>query len=152
MTKTPLSQALAGVRQIMFDSAPVIYFVEENPRYDAVVTAIFQQVDQGMIRGVTSLVTLIEVLTKPVRVGDQALAQDYRDLLMDSANFYLQPTITLAESEQAAQWRARYNLKTPDALQVAIALSTGSDAFLTNDGGLKRVQELKVLVLDELEL
>jgi len=87
-----------------------------------------------------------------LRVGNPTLAQQYRDLLTGSAHFYLQPTLTLAESEQAAQWRARYNLKTPDALQIAIALSAGSDAFLTNDGDFKRVQELKVLVLDELEL
>lgn len=152
MTKTPLSQALAGVRQIMFDTAPVIYFVEAHPQYDAVVTAIFHQVDQGAILGATSLVALTEVLTKPLRAGNRALAQQYRDLLTQSVNFRLQPTITLAESEQAAELRARYNLRTPDALQFAIALSTGSDAFLTNDGDLKRVQAVKVLVLDELKL
>jgi predicted nucleic acid-binding protein len=152
MTKMPLAQALAGVRQIMFDTPPVIYFVEANPQYDAVVAAVFQQVDQGILIGVTSLVTLVEVLTGPLRVGNQALAQRYRDLLTGSTHFYLQTTITLAESEQAAEFRARYNLKTPDALQIAIGLSAGSDVFLTNDGAFKRINEMKVLVLDELEL
>ena len=60
--------------------------------------------------------------------------------------------VTLPIAESAADLRARYNLRTPDALHVASALSSGCDAFLTNDAGLKRVQELPILVLDELEL
>ena len=48
--------------------------------------------------------------------------------------------------------RARYNLRTPDALHVATAVPAGCDAMLTNDAQLKRVQELSILVLDELEL
>ncbi len=55
-------------------------------------------------------------------------------------------------AERAADLRARYNLRTPDALQTAAALDTGWQAFLTNDTQLKRVIELRVLILDELEL
>jgi len=39
-----------------------------------------------------------------------------------------------------------------DAFQIAAALAAGCDAFLTNDNTLKRVSELTILVLDELEL
>jgi len=52
----------------------------------------------------------------------------------------------------AADLRARYNLRTPDALQLATAIKAGCDAFLTNDATLKKVTELKVLVLSELQL
>lgn len=45
-----------------------------------------------------------------------------------------------------------YNLQLPDALQVAIALTSNCDAFLTNDVTLKRVTELKIIVVRELEL
>ena len=55
-------------------------------------------------------------------------------------------------ADAAAELRARYNLRMPDALHVAAALSTSCDALLTNDARLKRVQELPILVLDELEL
>ena len=43
-----------------------------------------------------------------------------------------------------------YNIRLPDALQIAAALAAGCEAFLTNDGGLKRVSEIKVLVVSEL--
>jgi predicted nucleic acid-binding protein len=42
-------------------------------------------------------------------------------------------------------------LRLPDALQIAVALEAGCEAFLTNDLTLKRVVELRVLVLDDLE-
>lgn len=42
-------------------------------------------------------------------------------------------------------------MQLPDALQVAVALERGCEAFLTNDRRLARVTELRVLVLDELE-
>jgi len=37
-------------------------------------------------------------------------------------------------------------------IAIAGALSAGCEAFLTNDADLRRVTELRVLVLDELEL
>jgi predicted nucleic acid-binding protein len=40
----------------------------------------------------------------------------------------------------------------PDALQISVALSAGCDAFLTNDVKLKRLTELRVLAIDELEI
>ena len=57
-----------------------------------------------------------------------------------------------AIAARAAHLRAIYNLRTPDALQVAAALDANCDAFLTNDRGLKRVEELKILFLDDLEI
>jgi predicted nucleic acid-binding protein len=42
-------------------------------------------------------------------------------------------------------------LSLPDALQAAVALVAGCDAFLTNDAVLKRVTELRVITLDEVE-
>jgi predicted nucleic acid-binding protein len=97
------------------------------------------------------VVTLTEVLTLPKRMGNVALETEYRDLLLYGRHFMLVP-ITSIVAERAAALRARYNLRAPDALQVAAALNVGCQAFLTNDMTLKRVIELRVLILDELEL
>jgi predicted nucleic acid-binding protein len=43
-------------------------------------------------------------------------------------------------------------LRTPDAFQIAAALGAGCEAFLTNDLALSQVAELRVLVLDKLEM
>lgn len=59
--------------------------------------------------------------------------------------------INAAIAREAARIRVHYNLQLPDALQVAAALIDGCEAFLTNDAALKRVTELRVLVVCELE-
>jgi predicted nucleic acid-binding protein len=55
-------------------------------------------------------------------------------------------------AERAADLRARYNLRTPDALQLVTALEAGCAAFLTNDLALRRVTDLRVLALSALAL
>lgn len=69
---------------------------------------------------------------------------------VNGRNFRLIP-ISLPIAELAADLRARYNLKTPDALQVSVAIHSGSDALLTNDLGLRRVKDITILVVDELQ-
>ncbi|WP_339381369.1 PIN domain-containing protein [Brasilonema sp. UFV-L1] len=59
--------------------------------------------------------------------------------------------INAAIAREAARIRVRYNLQLADALQVAAALTAGCEAFLTNDDALKRVTELRILVVGELE-
>jgi len=148
---TKLDDALAGVTRLGFDTAPVIYFVEAHPQYDALMTEVFQRVADGALTGCTSVVTLTEVFVHPLRHGDTHLQRQYRDLLLNSDNFETR-SVDPHIAERAADLRARYNLRTPDALQIAAALAAGCDAFLTNDAALKRVSELRVLVLEELEL
>jgi len=146
-----LDDALAGVSNLGLDTAPVIYFAEANPTYDALVTALFERISKGSINGSTSVVTLSEVLVQPILKQDANLQRQYRELLLNSANFHTL-LINAAIAERAAHLRARYRLRTPDALQIAVALETGCEAFLCNDTGLRRVTELRVLVLDDLEL
>jgi predicted nucleic acid-binding protein len=146
-----LDDALKNVSLVAFDTAPVIYFVEANPVYDALVTEIFQRIDNGKITGLTSVISLCEVLVHPIRNQNQILKQRYFDILLNSPNFFTNPT-TAKIAETAAELRAKHNLRTPDALQIATALENGCDAFLCNDNGLKRIAEIKILILDEIEL
>jgi predicted nucleic acid-binding protein len=146
-----LDDALSGIIRLGLDTAPVIYFVEANPKYDALVTAIFQRIANGALKGITSVITFTEVLVQPLRQGDTELYHKYFNLLLNSANFETEAVDTVM-AKRAAALRANYNLRTPDALQIAAALELGCQAFLTNDIPLKRVTELRVLILDELEL
>lgn len=148
---TKLDAALRGITHLGFDTSPFIYLVERNPAYLLLCREVFKRVDAGAISGHTSVVTLTEVLVVPLRVGNTAVEKEYRDLLRHGRNIGL-TSINLAIAETAADSRARYNLRIPDALQMAAAIKAGCQAFLTNDSGLKRVTELTVPTLDELEL
>ncbi len=146
-----ISDALEGIQRLYIETAPLIYYVEENPTYVARMDAIIAAIENRPIEAVSSVITLAEVLTHPFKLGDARLEQEYRDILLNSEEFRLLP-VTSRIAESAADLRARYNLRTPDALHVAAGMDTGCDAFLTNDAGIKRVTEIVVLVLAELEL
>ncbi len=66
-----LDAALSGVSRMAFDTAPIIYFVEKHPRYDVLVTSIFERVARGEIEGVTSVISLTEVLVHPIQQGNR---------------------------------------------------------------------------------
>lgn len=146
-----LDDALKGISKLAFDTAPIIYFVEANPDYDSLVTAIFERVEKNEFVGITSVISLCEVLVHPIRNKDEVLKDQYIEILQSSSDFQTKP-INSKIAETAAELRANHNLRTPDALQIATALENGCDAFLCNDKGLKRVTELKVLILDEISL
>ncbi len=146
-----LDDALQNVTKLGFDTAPVIYFVEANPKYDILITAVFEKISGGKISGISSVITLSEVLVHPIRQKDLYLQTQYRELLLRSRNF-LTKHIDADIAEITAELRSKYNLRTPDALQIAAALDAGCEAFLCNDAGLRRVTELRVLVLDDIEL
>ncbi len=131
------------------DSAPLIYFIEENPIYLEMTDAFFEAMVRGEFRVVTSVVTLLEVLVYPLRQGNRILAQQYRDILLNEEGLTT-IDVSPAIAEEAAQLRATYNLQTPDSIQMATAISGGASFFLTNDARLPSLAELEVLVLEEL--
>lgn len=145
-----LDDALAGVTKLGFDTAPLIYFVERHPSYVDIMREVIRRVDIGIIAAYTSVISLTEVLVQPKRAGDTRLEFEYQDLLLHSHNFAML-AVNVAIADRAAALRAAYTLRTPDAIQVAAALEAGCEAFLTNDGRIGRVRDLRVLVLDDLE-
>ncbi|GAC1403140.1 MAG: PIN domain-containing protein [Chloroflexota bacterium] len=138
-----------GVMRLAFDTTPIIYYIEANPEHDALITTVFEMVDSGVLTAVTSVVSLLEVLVLPMRQGNRTLQNEYQDLLLSSDHFETLP-ISVEVAERAADLRARFNLRTPDALQLATALSAGCEAILTNDSDWRRVTDIKVLVLSDL--
>src|SRR3954465_743225 len=104
------------------DTSPLIYYIEEHKDYIDSLDQFFYAVKDGKFRVVTSTVTLLEVLVYPLRRGDETLAHRYNDILLSSPNIPLCP-VTFSLAQEAAELRARHNLKTADAIQLATAIS-----------------------------
>jgi len=141
-------EALGGTI-VGLDTAPLIYLIEENPRFLPLVRPFFEAVDRGEFRVVTSTLTLTEVLVHPMRHGDHELADQYRRILLH-ANQVTTAPVSEVIADEAAQLRSRYGLRTPDAIQLATAISAGASSFLTNDTRLPNLPSLKMLVLNQL--
>lgn len=142
-----LGDKLRVAQIVGLDSAPFIYHFEEHPRYQALCAEVFDLMEVETIQTVTSTVTLIEVLTKPLAKSEHQLSARYEQYLRFG------PSLTLCSLDsdlalRAAQLRARYQIRTPDAIQLAAAIEFGARVFLTNDDRLRKVTEIEVIVLE----
>lgn len=137
-------------KTVAIDTAPLIFFIEQRAPHVDVLRPFFQAVDRGECRLVTSAVTLLEVLVHPIRKGDEALAQQYNDILLSSPNIITVP-VTPNTAQLAAELRAEHNLKTPDAIHVATAIHHGAAAFLTNDRDFAAIERIQILRVRDLQ-
>jgi len=140
---------LANASKVMIDTAPLVYFIEEHEKYLDILSDTFSKIDSGEKTGITSIVTLIEVLVKPLKDNNQKLVNEYQSILTASRNILL-VDITQNIGKKAAELRAKYNILLPDAIQIAVGIMNDADIFLTNDELLKKVTEINVVVLEEI--
>jgi predicted nucleic acid-binding protein len=126
---------------ILLDSAPIIYFLEDHPKFGPRFQPLFEQHAKGAIRFAVSTITIAEVLTGPISAGDEALVRRYRGILESWQVVGLDSEI----AEGAARVRAAFRLKMADAVQVASALAIDADALVTHDRDFSSVRSLRVI-------
>jgi predicted nucleic acid-binding protein len=135
--------------RIGLDTSVFIFQLEENPKYRELVNKIFVWLEGPRAHSVTSTVTMLELLVKPYQLSDIDSVNKFYALLSTYPHLeWIAPTLEIADL--AAKLRAEYNLRTPDALQVATALSLEATGFISNDTAFQRITDLEILILDEL--
>jgi predicted nucleic acid-binding protein len=141
-----LAGPLVGARLIALDTSTFIYLIERHPVFFAAVEPIFRAVDTGTVQAATSVLTLLEVLVKPIETKANALADDFRAAVSASANLRV-VDVDRPIAELAASIRATHGYRTPDALHLATAQCAGADAFVTNDERLRSFSGTNVVTL-----
>jgi predicted nucleic acid-binding protein len=137
-----------GSGPVALDTALFMYWIEEAQPYLDLISPIFKAVNDGAVEIVSSALTLLEVMVVPYRTGRLDLSDRYEEVLTRSRNLSL-IEIDRAQLRAAAQLRAVYSLRTPDALQIAAALSERCTAFLTNDRRLPSIAGLRIVQLSD---
>jgi predicted nucleic acid-binding protein len=136
-----------GAGAVGLDASAFIYFIEDDPRFAPLLEPLFARAGRDVTL-VTSALTLLEVLVVPVRLGHADLADRYDALLTRSKGVKL-VDITHQQLRATAALRAALPLKTPDALQIAAAVSAGCGVFVTNDRRLPAIPGLRTLQLSD---
>lgn len=136
-----------GLR-LFIDTAPIIYFIEEHPVYINEVSDLFARTADGTVQVITSVITLIEVLAKPYKLGQNDIVDIYKDFFSNSKGFSVMD-IDSEIAELTAKIRAEFGFKVPDALQLAIFEHNDCDYFITNDKQLKCYDKTRVYILGE---
>lgn len=130
------------------DTNLFIYAFEQHPQYGEIVKSILDKVEEGVVEAVTSTITLTEILTNPIREGNQMLEKRYRLLFTHFPNLAVVP-VDVSVAEQAAYLRGKYRFKTPDALILASSIVYGAKLFITNDQRMKKVTEIHTMSINE---
>ena len=109
---------------------------------------IFKSIEAGRNTGLCPTLSLLEVLVQPYKQNNDELVNQFYALLTTYPNLrWIGLTTTIADT--GARLRAKYNIKTPDAILLATALTAGATGFIGNDNKMKGITELDVLILND---
>lgn len=143
-----ITEELRKYKRISFDTNLFIYLMEKHERYFDAVRSIFTMVEKGQLYATTSVLVVAEILTKPIKDGNKNLIQKYKAAISTFPNLRVRD-FDYNISVTTAKIRARYGLKTPDAIFVATAIEEKVEVFITNDRRLKNIEGVDVIILDD---
>lgn len=132
--------------RIAFDTSFLIPLLEDFKEEGNPVSRLVRLTEKKSITLVTSTVTLLEILVHPYRRQDAGAIADYYGYLNRLPLVRLLP-VTSQVADRAAALRARYGFKTPDAIQLATALTEEATLFLTRDREFRKQKEIAIGVL-----
>lgn len=134
---------------VYLDTNCFIYSVEKLDPYASWLVPVWEQAAAGRFLVVTSVLTLLECLVKPMHQGDATIRKIYEELLTESAEVRLLE-VDARVAARAAAIRASNKLRTPDSIHAASCLEAGAKLFITNDLQVRTVPDLPVVVLKQL--
>jgi uncharacterized protein len=143
-----MKDLLSAHKVIALDSCVWIYHLEKHPEYAALTKQMLEAVEGGSCRAVSSELTLLEILVRPLQLELQDVADEYELLLSSFPNFSLDP-ISRDILLQAATLRARHGLRTPDAIVLATAMAAEATLLVTNDRHFSKVPGIQVTCLSD---
>jgi len=142
------SLILPSSGSVYLDAQILIYTVERFPAYFDAVLPIWQASRAGELEIVTSELSVLEVMTGPLKTGSGRLIDAYENLLTGS-ELRLAP-ISMDVLLGAAKLRATTSLRTPDAIHAATATVTNCVTLITNDVALRSLGSINVQVLRDI--
>jgi predicted nucleic acid-binding protein len=136
--------------RVLIDTPAFIYFLEQHPRYHPLAEELFRRVEAGRLSACASVLVLTELLVPYYRNSDLARAAGLSAAVRSIDNLSVFP-VSAPAAERAALLRAKYGVRTPDAVHVATGLLQGARWLVTNDAALKRLsaENLTVWLFDE---
>lgn len=144
-----LLDEISKLTTIFIDTAPIIYYIEDHPKFGRLVKKIVESFQSGRIKAYSSVITITEVIPKPISNRQEDLAKQFIDFLKNGKNIEI-VDINDKIAETAGRLRGKYrSLKALDAIQISAAIEMGVDAFLTNDNKLRSINEIKIIVIKD---
>ncbi len=134
--------------KIFIDTAPLIYLVENHPKYIEPISLYLANVISNNGIFVTSVVTIAEFGIKPKKLKRLDVLTKFNNIVDTLLSV---KEINWDVAEISSTLRVRYPaLRSADSFQLACALENKCTTFLTNDRKLKSIKEIEVLLVKDL--
>jgi predicted nucleic acid-binding protein len=148
--RTAWAEELKKFTGVGMDSSLVIYHLEGMAPYADLTETLFAAVLDGSMRAILSTISITELLVRPFTKDQLERITAFERFLFSLPNTDLVPP-SYAISKEGARLRAKYRIRTPDAILLATSLIEKAEAFLTNDARLRMIKDenLNILVLDD---
>ena len=141
-----MKRLLGEHKIIALDSCIWIYHLENHPDYVSLTSQVLEAVEGGICKAVSSELTLLEILVRPLQLDLSDVADEYELLLSSFPHLSLKP-ISRDILLRAAEIRAGHGLRTPDAIIVPTAMAAEATLLVTNDHHFSRVPGIQVACL-----
>lgn len=137
-----------GTKSVSIDSNFWIYHIEKETSFtDEIITYLISEDISIDI----SIISITECLVLPLKHKDRIVEKQYNKIFQSLPNLF-KTKVNEEISLLAADLRAKYSFKTPDAIHISTALYNQSKIFVTNDRQLlnkKRIQKLQILSINQ---
>jgi len=133
--------------KLFLDACSIIYLIESYQQQGQNTRLLITEALQNQAQLVVSRLSFLECRVLPLKEKNDILLERYN-------RFFCEPGLQIIELtadviNRATDLRANYSssLRTPDALQVACALTANADQFLTGDKKLSVIQEIDIVIV-----
>jgi PIN domain nuclease of toxin-antitoxin system len=133
-----IDRAIQPGERMLVDTTTLIAYLNRTEAATPVASYILNEMIQsGRNPAIISMVTVMEILVRPLRVGAPEPYQHVLEFITQFPNLTTVP-IDLFVAQEAASARAMFRLSPPDALIVASGLVSQVHHLVTNDGAWVR--------------
>ena len=138
---------------IFLDTNVYVYALENEDLLGKKARELFTSISEKKPHIYTSVLTVAEVLTGVFKKGLEARIEEYLEFISGNGSIKvldIDRKISIASAQLRAELelKKKNKLKTPDSLQLACALSVGSNKFVTADKNIpKKIGGTRVLLL-----
>ena len=138
MSLASLSRAIPPVDRVLIDASAFIPYLDRSERVSPLAVHVMDEfVRGGRNAAIISMVSIMEVLIRPLRQGAPAPYRHVLDLLVHFPNLQAM-NIDLVVAQEAVSLRASYNFSAPDALTIATGVVAQVGHLVTNDQDWRR--------------
>ena len=133
--------------KLFLDACAVIYMIESQQEQGRKTRLLVDEARKSNTQLTISRLSFLECRVLPLKTKNAELLDCYD-------RFFRLPGLQIVELDAAVidiatELRANHigSLRTPDAIQLACAILSGSDQFVTGDKKLAAVRDVKVIVV-----